>query len=438
MPLALAVVFAMLASYLLSRTLVPVMADYLLPAETRRNACGRAGPSGPQRASCAASIAASSAASSASATATCGCWTGTCTTAGRSRASFSRPPPAGFCCPPWAQISFPPSMPGQFRLHVRAPAGTRLEQTQQLLQPGRGGDPPRSSPRDEVELVLDNIGLPNRTYSMAFGDSSTTGMADGEILVALKHRRRRSTPEYVAELRRELPRKFPAFDLLFPVGRHRQPDPQFRPAGPDRHRHRGPRPREELRAGHARSPAASAAIRGVQDVHVHQVVNVPSCTSKWTRPAPRSWASRRHDVANNVLVSLSGSGQVLPNYWVDPDNGISYLVETRTPHYRRSTSIDAIESMPIPSTGDAEPQLLSNIANVERRITPGGDQPRRTSSRCTTCMPTCRAATWAAWPGEIDTDPRRVSGRAWRRATRSPCGARWRACSRPSCAWGSG
>src|SRR5207244_11388755 len=103
---------------------------------------------------------------------------------------------AALTLPRVGQDFFPSVDSGQFRLHVRAPAGTRLEETERYFTAVE--DEIRSViPKQEVELVLDNIGLPNRSYSMAFGDSATTGMSDGEILVALTHQRSKATPAYI-------------------------------------------------------------------------------------------------------------------------------------------------------------------------------------------------------------------------------------------------
>ena len=262
---------------------------------------------------------------------------------------------------------FPVVDAGQFRLHVRAPAGTRVEKTQQYFSLVEE-EIRRVIPADEVEMVLDNIGLPNRTYSMAFGDSSTLGMADGEILVALKHSRRRSTPAYMAELRKALPQRFPELTFYFQsadiVG-------QILNFGL-------PAPIDIAIQGRDRALNYKLAteitgrirgIRGIQDVHLHQVVNVPTLHVQVDQTRAAQFGLTQTDVANNFLVSLSGSGQVLPNYWVDPDNGISYLVETRTP-LRRMDSVDAIKSMPITIPGRSERQLLTNMADVESCFTP--------------------------------------------------------------------
>jgi multidrug efflux pump subunit AcrB len=363
-PLAQAVVFAMLASYLLSRTLVPVMADYLLPAETADHLPGEHPPLGPF---------------------------------GRFHRGFERAferirdgylrlldwnlrhcrsvfgiflaaTASGLLVLPYVGRDFFPVVDaGQFRLHVRAPAGTRVERTQQYFSLVEE-EIRRVIPADEVEMVLDNIGLPNRTYSMAFGDSSTIGMADGEILVSLKHARRRSTPDYVAELRRALPRRFPdltfyfqSADIVGQILNFGLPAP-IDIAIQGRERAINYKLATQI-ANHIRN------IPGIQDVHVHQVVNVPTLHVQVDQTRAAQFGLTQTDVANNFLVSLSGSGQVLPNYWVDPDNGISYLVETRTP-LRRIDSVDAIKSMPITIPGRVDRQLLTNMADVEPCFTP--------------------------------------------------------------------
>ena len=230
------------------------------------------------------------------------------------------------------QDFFPVVDAGQIRLHVRVPAGTRLERTQDYFNQVEN-EIRRIIPPEEIESVIDNIGLPNRTYSMAFGESATTGMGDGEILIALAHRRSRSTPEYVAELRRELPKKFAectfffqSADIVSQILNFGLPAPiDVQVTGNDRTKN------QDLAS---RIAGRIRAVRGVQDVHMHQVVNVPTLHVEVNQTRTAQLGLTQLDVANNVLVSLSGSGQVMPNYWVDPANGLSYLVETRTPLYR--------------------------------------------------------------------------------------------------------
>ena len=125
---------------------------------------------------------------------------------------------------------------GQIQLHVRAPAGTRIETTERIFQAVE--DKIRAViPERPRSLIVDNIGLPARAYNLAFTDGSTIGANDGVILVPLKEGHA-PTADYVRKLREVLPAAFPDDDLLFPGGRHRHADPQFRPAGADRRAHR--------------------------------------------------------------------------------------------------------------------------------------------------------------------------------------------------------
>ncbi len=363
-PLALAVVFAMLASYVLSRTLVPAMADYLLPGEEHLHD----EESGPPRGAMARvqdlfdrSFV-------------------------RFRASYLRllewclhhrptvfglfavAACSGFAMLPFVGRDFFPLVDtGQFRLHVRAPAGTRLEKTQEYFT--QVEDAIRQIiPKDEVALVLDNIGLPNRSYSMAFGDGATTGMADGEILVALNHARRRSTHEYVAEIRRELPRQFPDLVFFFQSADIVSQILNFGlPATIDiaiQGRERSTN--FEMATRIARSVRS---VSGLHDVHVHQVQGVPTLHIEVDQTRARELGFTQNDVASNVYVSLSGSGQVLPNYWVDPSSGVSYLVESRTP-IRNMASLDDIQSLAISPRSQGDPQMLTNFATLTRRFTP--------------------------------------------------------------------
>lgn len=362
-PLALAVAFAMLASYLLSRTIVPTMVDYLLPAELAHGHGPSANPgffgslhAGFERLFEALRDGYVSVLE----------WNL------RHRRSvfvlFAIVAASGLALIPLVGRDFFPTVDtGQFRLHVRAPAGTRIEQTENYFSQVEGVIR-EIIPANEVDLVLDNIGLPNRTYAMAFGDGATTSMADGEILVALTHHRSHSTPDYVAQLREVLPQRFPQLTFFF------QPADivsQILNFGL-------PAPIDIQIAGMNRSDNYAMAveiaekirkIRGVQDVHLHQVMNVPKLHIDVDQTRARELGFTQQDVANSVLVSLSGSGQVLPNYWVDPRMGISYLVETRTPTHRLD-SVDAINGLPLTSGKSTSLQLLSNVAKVERGVTP--------------------------------------------------------------------
>jgi CzcA family heavy metal efflux pump len=362
-PMALGVVFAMLASYLLSRTLVPMMANYLLPAEVaQHNAAHKSAPGFFGRFSQKFETLFE---------ALRALYISILTWNLQHRkmvfAIFAAVIASGaLLLPRVGQDFFPTVDSGQFRLHVRTPPGTRLEETERYFTAVE--DAIRTIvPKHETELVIDNIGLPNRSYSMAFGDSSTTGAADGEILVALKHERAKSTPAYIADLRRELPRRFP--DLVF----------YFQPADiVSQILNFGlPAPIDIQIAGLAREKNQQTAtqiaerlkkIAGVTDVHVHQVTNVPELHIDVDKTRALQMGFTQRDVAQNMLVSLSGSQQVLPNYWVDPKNGISYVVESRTPLYKVD-SLGAINSIPIVSADGSQRQLLANVATVQRQTT---------------------------------------------------------------------
>src|SRR5262249_54473352 len=268
-----------------------------------------------------------------------------------------------FLTPRVGEDFFPAVDAGQFRLHVRAPAGTRLEEAERHFS--RVEQAIREIiPADEIDLVIDNVGLPNRSYSLAFGDSATTGMGNGEILVALSHHRKKSTPAYVADLRRELPARFPELTFYFQpaeivsqILNYGLPAPiDVQVAGPDRERN------EQIAR---RIAARMREIPGVVDVHVHQVTNVPTMHVEVDQTRAAQLGMTQQDVANNLLTSLSGSGQVQPNYWVDPNNGISYLVEVRTPVHKVD-SADAIHNIPLTTKSQTESQILANVAKIER------------------------------------------------------------------------
>src|SRR4029077_18321079 len=274
---------------------------------------------------------------------------------------------SGLLVLPWVGRDFFPTVDtGQFRLHVRTPAGTRVEETERYFTDVENAIR-EIIPKDEVELVLDNIGLPNRTYAMAFGDSATTGMADGEILVSLAHHRSKSTPAYIAELRRELPGRFPQLtfffqpaDIVSQILNFGLPAPiDIQIAGLNRQENyeMATEIAEQIRK-----------IRGVQDVHLHQVMNVPKLHVDVDQTRARELGLTQQDIANSLVVSLSGSGQVQPNYWVDPKMGISYLVETRTPTYKLA-NIDAINGLPLTSLASSNVHLLANVATIERGVT---------------------------------------------------------------------
>ncbi len=261
---------------------------------------------------------------------------------------------------------FPIVDAGQFRLHVRAPAGTRIEETERVFTQVENVIR-EVIPADELVTILDNIGLPNGGINLAFGDSATISAADGEILVSLNPEKHGSTWAYVRELRARLNRQYPDYtfftqpsDIVGQILNFGLPAPiDVQVAGRDRF------------ANYAlaqQMAARIARIPGAVDVHVHQVVNAPAFKVNVDRTRAGEVGLTQRDVANNLLISLSGSAQAAPNYWLSP-NGVQYLVATQTPQYQLN-SIEAMQATPVsPAGGSGGAQILGNVATVERTTT---------------------------------------------------------------------
>ena len=271
-----------------------------------------------------------------------------------------------FCLLPFIGEDFFPTVDaGQFRLHVRAPAGTRIEETahifSQVEQVIRETVPAR-----ELKMTLDNIGLPVSGVNLAFTDSATIGPSDGEILVALKEGDHGSTPEYVRILRERLQKRFPQCvfffqpaDIVSQILNFGLPAPiDIQVVGRDK-------------GNFAVAEQIAARVKNVEgavDVHIHQVLNTPELHVNVDRTRAQDAGLTQRDIANNLLISLSSSGQGSPNYWLDPKNGVSYLVAVQTPQYKIN-SVDALQSTAIPTGNGTTSQLLGNLAQIDRRRT---------------------------------------------------------------------
>lgn len=366
-PLALAVVFAMLASYLLSRTLVPVMVKFLLRHELHLY---RMDESGHHIATSGGPIWAMHQAFNRvfeglrSGYVNALNW-----------ALHNRPVLIGLfmiffagslsLAPFIGRDFFPNVDAGQFRLHVRAPAGTRIEETEKIF--GEVENVIRETiPAKELDLILDNIGLPYGGVNLAYSDSGTIGSMDGEILVSLREGQHAPTPLYMKELRKRLNAKFPQevffyqpADIVNQILNFGLPAPiDIQIVGRDR-------------ANFALTQKIAAQVRkvkGAVDVHVHQVLNVPEIAVNVDRQRAQELGITQKDVANNLLISLSSSGQAAPNYWLDPKNGVSYTVAVQTPTYKMGT-ISELVNTPVTGTTGKAPQLLTNVATLGRSRT---------------------------------------------------------------------
>src|SRR5437588_664412 len=254
---------------------------------------------------------------------------------------------------------------GQIQLHVRAPAGTRIESTEKIFQAVE--DKIREViPENERSLIVDNIGLPARAYNLAFADGSTIGINDGVIQVELKDGHK-PTADYIKKLRQVLPAAFPEITFYFQAadmvtqilnfGLPAQID--VRTVGYDKNNLSVAR---ELRQ-------RLAAIHGIVDAHLQQEVDAPAFYAQIDRTRAAQLGLNASTVATNINVSLSSSEQVSPNFWTDPTSGIPYYLAVQTPEYKVN-SLNALGHTPVSTSlavsGQAVTGLLSNVATFKR------------------------------------------------------------------------
>ncbi|MGA8651314.1 MAG: efflux RND transporter permease subunit [Xanthobacteraceae bacterium] len=259
---------------------------------------------------------------------------------------------------------------GQIQLHVRAPAGTRIEKTEQIFQAVE--DKIREViPEDERDLIVDNIGLPARSYNYAFGDGTATGLNDGVILVSLKEDHA-PTLNYIRKLREALPASFPECVFYFQAADMVTQILNFgisaqinvRTVGYDRTKNL--RIAKELQQ-------RIAAIPGVADAHLQQEVNAPEFFAQIDRARATQFGLTVNDIALNLNTSLSSSEQISPNFWTDPSNGTPYYIAVQTPEYRVD-SLNELKNTPVTkftvANRNTVPGLLSNVATLTRDSIP--------------------------------------------------------------------
>jgi len=266
---------------------------------------------------------------------------------------------------------FPNIDSGQIQLHVRGPAGLRIEATEALFQ--QVEDKIREIvPEDERERIVDNIGLPARTYNLAFADGSVIGVNDGVIIVALKDGHA-PTAGYVDKLRLALRKDFPqatfyfqAADMVTQIlnfGLPAQID--IRAVGYDRANNLHVAREIQKRI---------AAEPGFADAHLQQEVDAPSFYASIDRFRAQQFGLSASSIANNLNVALSSSEQVSPNFWTDPASGIPYFFAVQTPE-RNLSSINDLRNIPVSTSlaavnGAPIPGLLSNVATLKRDSLP--------------------------------------------------------------------
>ena len=261
---------------------------------------------------------------------------------------------------------------GMIQLHVRAPPGTRIETTEQNFQAVE--DKIRQIiPKKDLDLIVDNIGVPARSYNWAFADGTTIAINDGVIMVALKEGHA-PTADYVGKLRKDLPAAFPD-DLFYfqPADMTTQilnfgltAQINVRTVGYDRAKNL--RVAEELRR-------RIAAVPGIADAHLQQEVYAPDLYVQIDRARALQLGVTTSDIGTNLGTSLSSSEQVSPNFWTDPTNGIPYYIAVQTPEYQVS-SLNDLANTPVgtgtaPPTAQLIPGELRNMATVTRDSVPG-------------------------------------------------------------------
>jgi len=354
-PLAEAVVFAMLASYILSRTLVPTLAMYLLKAKQGDAASSRNPLVGFQRAFERGFERLRNA------------YHALLTVLVHRRAlfipTFLMTCAAAFLLVPWlGQDFFPNTDNGQFILHLRAKSGTRIEETAKLCDLVEGSIR-REIPEREVDNILDNIGLPYSTINLMHSTSGLIGAGDADILVSLKEEHR-ATADYVQRLRETLPREYPGTtfyflpsDIVTQVLNFGLPAPiDIQVEGTDV---------EGNREVAARMLHEIERIPGIADARMQQAFDYPGFDVTVDRTKAAQGGYTQRDVANSMLNSLSGSFQITPMFFLNFKNGVNYNLVTQTPQYSIQ-SLEDLQNTPLNAATAARPEILADVASIKR------------------------------------------------------------------------
>jgi CzcA family heavy metal efflux pump len=356
-PLAEAVVFAMLASYLLSRTVVPTLVMYFLRHHVHETGTEAKGWFGRFHARFEAGFERLRGAYRS--------WLNACLHHRKLFAicflTFCLA--SCFMTPFLGEDFFPKVDAGQMRLHVRAMTGTRVEETavicdhvEELIR--------RTIPPKELESIVDNIGLPTSGINNSYNNGGTVGPFDAEILISLKREKHHPTEGYIRKLRHDLNMNFPGVSFFFQpadivsqvlnfglpspidiqiVGRAQEKNYQIAKDIAEKLRH----------------------IPGAVDVHVQQMFDQPSLQVKADRTKVQEVGFTVRDVASSLLIALSGSFQTAPSFFLNPANGVSYQVASQTPQYNLD-SLQTLAGIPVTGPSGAAPQLLGNLATFSR------------------------------------------------------------------------
>ena len=276
----------------------------------------------------------------------------------------------GLCAGSWilvpflGQDFFPAVDAGSFQLHVRAVAGTRVEETAKLVDQVEAAIRERI-PAQELKGIIDNIGLPTSGINLSYNNSGTAGSADADVMVALQQNHQ-PTADYVRQLRLDLHQKFPGAEFYFLPADIVTQTINFGLPAPFDIQILG----RDLATDHKIAGELAQKIRrvtGAVDVRVQQSAHLQRLQFTIDRTKAAGVGLTERDVASSVLLSLSGSGQTAPSYWLDSTTGVQYLVNVRMPEYRL-TSLDSLQALPVSASqpGAANGQLLTNLASFTR------------------------------------------------------------------------
>jgi CzcA family heavy metal efflux pump len=260
---------------------------------------------------------------------------------------------------------FPYVDSGQMNLHVYPPQGMRPEDAEQYFA-AIEKEIRKVIPVEETKLILDNIGLPNGGINLAFSSSAVISDSDGDILISLEPGKRH-TQLYMRQLRADLHTKFPDAGFFFTPANITNQILDFGL----------PAPIDLQVSGRGKNNYELAqkllkqvqAIPGAVDAHIHQQIAQPTINVNVDRMKSRQIGLTQQDVAQSMLISLTGTGQTAPNEWLNPQNGVNYQVVVQTPQYRID-SLQALGRTPVTSPAGNASQLLGNVANFERDVSP--------------------------------------------------------------------
>ncbi|MCQ8181646.1 efflux RND transporter permease subunit [Methylomonas sp. SURF-1] len=363
-PMAEAVVFAMLASYILSRTLVPTLVMYVMSGHHGQldAAPGNALARGFQHLHQ-------------------GFETGFETLRGRYVVLVSHllkhklrygSTILGFCLASLALVPllgedlFPAVDAGQIRLHVRAPSGTRIEEMPQHIDAVEA-EIRRIIPKEEIADLLDIIGGPYSTRNTLFGNSGTMDTADSEIMISLRPGDHRPSVEYIKALRAALPKQFPALEFFFQPADQVSQTLNFGVPAPIDVQFVGGKTEDVLPHVLAFQRRLQR-IPGIVDAHIYQRMHKPALELEMNRQQLQQMGLSARDVAQNLLLTLSGSMQTAPQFWLNPANGNSVNIGVMG-NPLDLDNLDALLRIPVSGSSD-QPQLLGNLVNLKRTVLP--------------------------------------------------------------------